>query len=143
MKFKNILCFIKANKNHTKTERDECKIIFNDSKVEFVDDATLNIDIKDREVFFIGSSDELKDFEEKRIVVNWVEFFEEGSTDFELPEDTTDVLFITKSIYDELKIRGLSYEDIYGIFKEKGLGEMLKEVSKVSDFCALTARISE
>lgn len=143
MKFKNILCFVKANKNHTKTERDECKIIFNDSKVEFVDDVTLDINICDREVLFVGSSEELKDLEGKRVIVNWVEFFEEGSTSFELPNDTTDVLFITKSIYEELRLRGLSFEDIYKMFREKGLGEMLKEVSKISDFCALTAKISE
>ena len=29
------------------------------------------------------------------------------------------------------------------MFREKNLGEMLKEVPKISDFCALTAKISE
>lgn len=147
MRFKNILCLTKVSKNQTQTERNENTIIFNTSKIEIVDNI-MNVEIEDREVLYVASSvsEKVKDDFGKiyyNIDVNWVKCVGKGINTIELPENSTDILIITKEIFDTLKLSGYSDEAIYKDFKSKGLGRMSSELSDVDDFSALVASIVE
>ena len=147
MRFKNILCLTKVSKNQTQTERNENTIIFNTSKIEIVDNI-MNVEIEDREVLYVASSvsEKVRDDLGKvyyNIDVNWVKCVGKGINTIELPENSTDILIITKEIFDTLKLSGYSDEDIYKDFKSKGLGRMSSELSDVDDFSALVASIVE
>jgi hypothetical protein len=147
MRFKNILCLTKVSKNQTQTERTENTIIFNTSKIEILD-GILKADIQDREILYIASShsEKQRDAQGKvhyRVDKNWVNCFKKGETDFILPSDTTDILFITKEIYANMHLSGYSDEDIYLEFKKQGLGYMSNTLSNVEDFSVLTALIVE
>ncbi len=147
MRFKNILCLTKVSKNQTQTERNENTIIFNTSKIEIVDNI-MNVEIEDREILYVASSTSEKVRDEQgrvhyNIDVNWVKCVGKGSNSIELPENSTDILIITKEIFDAMKQNGCSDEDIYQEFKSKGLGKMSSELSDVEDFSALVASIVE
>ena len=131
MRFKNILCLTKVSKNQTQTERTENTIIFNTSKIEIIDNV-LKADIQDREILYIASSHSEKQRDEQgkvyyKVDKNWINCFKHGESEFSLPYDTTDILFITK--------------EIYLMFKKHGLGAMSSELSNVEDFSVLTACI--
>lgn len=147
MRFKNILCLTKVSKNQSQTERTENTIIFNNSKIEIIGDV-LKADIHDREILYIASSRSEKQRDEQGKVFynvdnNWVNCFKSGESEFNLPFDTTDILFITKEIYANMHLSGYSDEDIYLRFKTHGLGYMANELSNVEDFSVLTALIVE
>ena len=147
MRFKNILCLTKVSKNQTQTERNENTIIFNTSKIEIIDNI-MNVEIEDREVLYVASSvsEKVRDDMGKihyNIDVNWVKCVGKGNNTIELPENSTDILIITKEIFDAMKSNGYSDEDIYKDFKSKGLGKMSSELSDVEDFSALVASIVE
>lgn len=147
MRFKNILCLTKVSKNQTQTERNENTIIFNTSKIEIIDNI-MNVEIEDREVLYVASSvsEKVRDDLGKihyNIDVNWVKCVGKGNNTIELPENSTDILIITKEIFDAMKSNGYSDEDIYKDFKSKGLGKMSSELSDVEDFSALVASIVE
>lgn len=145
MRFKNILCLTKVSKNQTQTERNENTIIFNTSKVEIIDNV-LNVDIQDREILYVASShsEKIRDEQGKvyyKVDKNWVKCLKEGISEVDLPFDTTDILFITKEIYTNMRLSGYSDEEIYLEFKTHGLGAMSSELSNVEDFSVLTALI--
>lgn len=148
MRFKNITCLTKVSKNQTQTERNETSIIFNSSLIE-INDNMLNVDIKDREVFFIASTEMVKEVNLRSnrptytVNVGWVKVFKDEKDNFEIPQDATDILIITREIYKEFNDRGYSDLEIYTFFKEKGLGQMSVDLPSVSDFSALTAQILE
>ena len=145
MRFKNILCLTKVSKNQTQTERTENTIIFNTSKIEIIDNV-LKADIQDREILYIASSHSEKQRDEQgkvyyKVDKNWINCFKHGESEFSLPYDTTDILFITKEIYTNMHLSGYSDEEIYLMFKKHGLGAMSSELSNVEDFSVLTACI--
>lgn len=148
MRFKNITCLTKVSKNQTQTERNENSIIFNSSLIE-INENTLNVDIKDREVFFVSSTEMIKEVNLRSnrptytVNVGWVKVFKEGKDSFEVPKDATDILILTREIYEKLSEESYSDLDIYTFFKEKGLGQMSVDLPSVSDFSALTAQILE
>ena len=147
MRFKNILCLTKVSKNQTQTERTENTISFNNSKIEILGEL-LKADIQDREILYIASSNSEKQRDEQGKVFynvenNWVNCFKHGESEFILPSDTTDILFITKEIYTNMHLSGYSDEEIYLRFKSHGLGYMANELSNVEDFSVLTALIVE
>ena len=146
MRFKGIICLTKVTKNRTHTERNESTIIFNDSKIEIIDENKLFLDIKDREVFYVASSvsEKCKDNQGKtyfNVLVNWVKCVEDGENEIVLPEGVTDILIITQEIFDNLINKGFEKDEIYSVFKEKGLGQVASELPEVVDFSALTAQI--
>ena len=147
MRFKNILCLTKVSKNQTQTERTENSINFNESKVEIIN-GTMNMEIANREVLYVASSHSEKKRDEHGKVyydvrLNWVTCFKEGEHDLMLSDDVTDILFITKEIYTNMRLNGFSDNDIYVEFKTRGLGAMSSELSNVEDFSVLTALIIE
>ena len=148
MRFKGIICLTKVTKNQTHTERNERTVIFNNSKIEIIDENKLSLDIKESEVFYVASSssEKCKDSQGKsyfNVVVNWVKCVENGEVDIELPDGATDILIVTQEIFNSLRDKGLDEDTIYYTFKKKGLGQMASELSDVSDFSALTAQIVE
>ncbi len=147
MKFKNILCLTKVTKNQTQTERNENTIIFNDSKIEIVGNS-LNVNIHNREILYVASSNSIKNRDEFGKVyfdvdISWVECFKNGEYSFDLPEKSTDILIITKEIYANMRLMGLGDNDIYRVFKEKGAGQISSELNLIEDFSVLTALIVE
>lgn len=146
MFFKNVTCLTKVTDNQTKTTRtDEC-IYFNDSTVELKGKDIL-LDIKDREVVFIASSVKEREIPNGatkpiiNVILNWVKCVKNETVDITLSNNVSDILIVTREIYDELKIQGKSEEDIYILFKKNGLGQMSLELTGVKDFSALTANI--
>ena len=108
----------------------------------------MKADIHDREILYIASSRSEKQRDEQGKVFynvdnNLVNCFKSGESEFNLPFDTTDILFITKEIYANMHLSGYSDEDIYLRFKTHGLGYMANELSNVEDFSVLTALIVE
>ena len=75
--------------------------------------------------------------------VNWVKCIENGEVELKLPEGVTDILVVTQEIFNSLREQGYGAEDIYSLFREKGLGKMSTELSNVEDFSVLTAQIIE
>lgn len=149
MHFKGITCLTKVNKRQTKTERNENSILFNDSRIEILKDNILKLDIKEREIFYLGSCDinTEKDYRGCRpivnIEVNWVKKIEDEKIELSIPVDATDILIITSEIYLQMKESGYSPEEIYKEFRIKGLGQMSVNISGVEDFSALVAQIVE
>ena len=146
MLFKNMTCLTKVAENQTYTERYDNSILFNTSKI-VLDGTVLNLSVKEREVVFVGSSEKIKLDETVgykpvyEVKVNWVECFKNVDLELKLKHNVTDILVITKEIYDNLVNNGMSDEEIYISFKKKGLGQMSLELSGVSDFSALTAQV--
>ena len=147
MRFKSITCLTKVTKNQTQTQRNENTILFNDSKIEIVNDKLVRVHIEGREVFFIASSNSILEKEGGRtyynVTVNWVKCIENGEVELKLPEGVTDILVVTQEIFNSLREQGYGAEDIYSLFREKGLGKMSTELSNVEDFSVLTAQIIE
>ena len=147
MRFKSITCLTKVTKNQTQTQRNENTILFNDSKIEIVNDKLVRVHIEGREVFFIASSNSIREKEGGRtyynVTVNWVKCIENGEVELKLPEGVTDILVVTQEIFNSLREQGYEAEDIYSLFREKGLGKMSTELSNVEDFSVLTAQIIE
>lgn len=146
MFFKNVTCLTKVTDNQTKTTRtDEC-IYFNDSTVE-LKGKDISLDIKDREVVFIASSIKEREIPNGatrpvvNVKVNWVKCIKNETLDMELYNNVSDILIITREIYEELIKLGHSEEEIYILFKKNGLGQMSLELTNVKDFSALTANI--
>ena len=139
--------FNKSDKNQTQTQRNENTILFNDSKIEIVNDKLVRVHIEGREVFFIASSNSIREKECGRtyynVTVNWVKCIENGELELKLPEGVTDILVVTQEIFNSLREQGYGAEDIYSLFREKGLGKMSTELSNVEDFSVLTAQIIE
>jgi hypothetical protein len=139
-------CLTKVAENQTYTERYDNSILFNTSKI-VLDGSVLNLSVKEREVVFVGSSEKIKLDESVGykpiydVKVNWVECFKNVELDLKLKHNVTDILVITKEIYDNLIENGMSDEEIYTSFKKKGLGQMSLELSNVTDFSALTAQV--
>ena len=75
------------------------------------------------------------------VILNWVKCVKNETVDITLSNNVSDILIVTREIYDELKIQGKSEEDIYILFKKNGLGQMSLELTAVKDFSALTANI--
>lgn len=147
MHFKGITCLTKVNKKQTKTERNENSILFNDSKIEIIDNNILSLDIKEREVFYLGSCNinTEKDYRGCRpiinIEVNWVRKIENEKVELSISSDVTDILIITSEIYIQMMENGYKPEEIYKEFRTKGLGQMSVNISGVEDFSALVAQI--
>lgn len=147
MRFKGITCLTKVTKNQTQTQRNENTILFNGSKIEIVNEKLIKVNVEEREVFFVASSNSIREKESGKVyynvTVNWVKCIENGEFDIELPEGVTDILLITQEIFDSLKEQGYDSDKIYSLFREKGLGQMSTELSNVEDFSVLTAQIIE
>lgn len=147
MHFKGITCLTKVNKKQTKTERNENSILFNDSKIEIIDNNILSLDIKEREVFYLGSCNinTEKDYRGCRpiinIEVNWVRKIENEKVELSISSDVTDILIITSEVYIQMMENGYKPEEIYKEFRTKGLGQMSVNISGVEDFSALVAQI--
>lgn len=141
MKFKGIICLTKVNKNQTQTERNENTIIFNDSKLEIIDEESLYILMKDREILLLGSSIMNKELE--KVDINWVNLYENCEEEVAITDGNLDVYLITCSVYNKCLELGLSVEDIYREFKLKGLGSLSNTLSDVEDFSILRAQIVE
>lgn len=146
MEFKNVTCLTKVITNQTKTTSSSNNICFNDTTVS-LNGRDISLDVKDREVVFIASSlreviyidDSSKSNVE--IKLKWVECFKSEIKSSVLPNEVTDILIITRAIYDELVREGKTDEEIYIEFRRKGLGQMSLDLSIVKDFSALTAYI--
>ena len=148
MRFKGIICLTKVNKNQTQTERNENTILFNLSRIEIQDDNKMILNIEEREVCYVASSKVEKNKDEQgrilnNVEINWVKCFEKGYSELELINDVTDILIITREIFDMLLSQGYLKEEIYKVFKEKDLGQMSSELSNVTDFSALKEQIIE
>lgn len=141
MKFKGIICLTKVNKNQTQTERNENTIIFNDSKIEIIDNDSLYIYMKDREVLLLGSGIVNKELE--KVDINWVNLYENCEEEVQISESNIDVFLITRSVYDKCLEIGLNIEEIYRNFKLKGLGFLSGNLLDIEDFSVLKAQIVE
>ena len=146
MIFKNVTCLTKVTDNQTKTTRTEDTIYFNDSTIELKGKEVF-LDIKDREVVFIASSKKDREIpvgSNKPVItvtLDWVNVFQKENTVFKLPNNVTDILIVTREIYESLLKLDKTDSEIYVMFKEKGLGQMSLELTDVVDFSALTSYI--